>query len=103
MIKSKNLPVTLPVSKRVESTTIWEWFFYMVYMMQLVDIFHDKHLNKHDIEVLVFLLFIIIWIFLNKIHSITNDLMIFFESFNSSQASQICGVENCVGSYVCEP
>jgi hypothetical protein len=27
----------------------------------------------------------------------------FFESINSSQASQICGVENCIDSYVCEP
>ncbi len=27
----------------------------------------------------------------------------FFESINSSQASQICGVENWIGSYVWEP
>jgi hypothetical protein len=75
----------------------------MVYMMQLIDIFHDKHLNNHDIEVLVFLLKNNDIFFWNKIWIKFKPFNDFFESINSSQASQICGVENCIDSYVCEP
>ena len=69
----------------------------MVYMMPLVDIFHDKHSNNLDIEVLVYLLKQQTnqILFSNQIFKPVGD---FFESINSSQASQICGDTNCVGS-----
>ncbi len=104
MRKCEYLPVTLPVSKRVELTTICESDDPLAPMRR-----HGLHeaIGRH-----------FSWqtfeqsrhcnaripskqksfISISNLHEILEPLGDFFESINSSQASQIRGVENCVGS-----
>ena len=75
----------------------------MVDMRQSIGIFRGKRLNIHGIVMPVFRLLKKRYRKGNFHRSKNKPKVDFFESIISSQVSQICGEENCVSSYVCEP